>query len=171
MDRFGSLGGLIGAIMMFFIQVLALKGIVLYEYAFCFAYIIIFLQLPMDTNPMVQLMTAFLIGLGIDAFYNTLGMHAAASALFVFLKIYWVKVLTPSGGYDAGVKINVRTQGLQWFIAFSYPLILVHSIMLFFTEASDLGLFWMTLVKAFYSSLFTLVMVLILQYLFYKKMK
>jgi len=171
MDRFGALGGLIGAVLVFFVQVLALKGIVLYEYAFCFAYVIIFLQFHMDTNPVIQLVMAFLIGLGIDIFYNTLGIHAAASTLVVFLKIYWTTVLTPSGGYDSGAKINVRTQGLQWFITFAYPLILIHSLALFFIESASFRLFWPTLGKAFYSSVLTLFMVLILQYLFYKKMK
>ncbi|MFY0626467.1 MAG: rod shape-determining protein MreD [Reichenbachiella sp.] len=171
MDRFGPLGGLIGAVLIFFLQVLVLKGIVLYEYAFCFAYIIIFLQLPIDTNPLIQLILAFIIGLAVDAFYNTLGIHAAASTFMIFLKIFWINALTPSGGYDSGAKINVRTQGLQWFFAFSYPLVLAHSIFLFFTEAASINLLWMTFGKAFYSSILTFIMVLIIQYLFYKKMK
>jgi hypothetical protein len=112
-----------------------------------------------------------IIGLTIDMFYNTLGVHAAACVFLAYTRIYWARIMTPSGGYDAIAKINVQTQGFERFITYSFPLIFVHSVLLFFIEAAGFTLFWQTLSKAFYSSVFTMVVILIIQYLFYKKMK
>ena len=164
-------GGAIRVLVLVLAQVLLFKGLVLYDQAFCFAYILIFLLIPTDTNPLLQLILGFVIGISVDAFYHTLGVHAAASVLLCYARYYWSQFMTPNGGYDAGPKINVRTQGLEWFLTYSYPLILLHSLLLFFIEAGGFGLFWLTLGKAFYSSLFTTLIVIIIQYLFYKKMK
>ncbi|MEO9803317.1 MAG: Rod shape-determining protein MreD [Reichenbachiella sp.] len=171
MNRFNVFGGLFRAILLILAQVLLFKNLVLFDSAFCFGYILIFLMLPMDTNAIVQLLVGFVVGIIIDSFYNTLGIHAAASVLLVYFRIYWSLVMTPSGGYDSGPKINVRTQGLGWFLTYSYPLIFAHVLLLFFIEAAGFSLFWQTLTKVFYSSIFTLIVILIIQYLFYKKMK
>lgn len=171
MNRFNVFGGFFRAIIIILAQVLLFKNLVLFDSAFCFAYILIFLMLPIDTNPIVQLLVGFVVGIIVDTFYNTLGIHAAASVLLVYIRIYWSKVMTPSGGYDSGPKINVRTQGLGWFLTYTYPLVLVHAVLLLFIEASGFGLFWQTLSKALYTSVFTLIIILIIQYLFYKRMK
>lgn len=171
MNRFGVFGDFLVNLLIFFIQVLVLKNLVLFESAFCFAYVIIYLQFSMDTNPLFQLVAAFLIGLGVDIFYNTMGMHAAASVFIVFVKLYWIQLLTPRGGYDVGGWVNVRTQGLQWFLTFAYPLIFLHCLALFFIEAAGFANFWSTTIKAFNSSWLTLVLVLMSQYAFYKKVK
>lgn len=171
MNRFNVFGGFFRAIIIILAQVLLFKNLVLFDSAFCFAYILIFLMLPIDTNPIVQLLVGFVVGIIVDTFYNTLGIHAAASVLLVYIRIYWSKVMTPSGGYDSGPKINVRTQGLGWFLTYTYPLVLAHAVLLLFIEASGFGLFWQTLSKALYTSVFTLIVILIIQYLFYKRMK
>ena len=171
MNRFNVFGGLFRAILLILAQAILFKNLVLFDSAFCFAYILIFLMLPMDTNPIVQLVVGFVVGIIVDTFYNTLGIHAAASVLLVYVRIYWSRVMTPSGGYDSGPRINVRTQGLGWFLTYTYPLVFVHILLLLFIEAAGFGLFWQTLTKVFYSSVFTLIIILIIQYLFYKKMK
>ncbi|MBU2915584.1 Rod shape-determining protein MreD [Reichenbachiella agariperforans] len=127
--------------------------------------------MPVDTGAIIQLILAFIVGMIVDVFYNTLGMHAAACLGLVYLKMYWSRVMTPSGGYDAGAKINIRNQGFRWFVMFAYPLILIHSLLIFFIEAAGFSMFWKTLSTAFYTSLFTLAMILIIQYLFYRKIK
>ncbi|MCV9388609.1 Rod shape-determining protein MreD [Reichenbachiella ulvae] len=171
MGRFKFLEGLISVIFLILGQVLLFKHMVLFDTAFCFAYLMIFLLIPIDTGTIVQLVLAFVVGLIVDVFYNTLGIHAAACLGFVFLKIYWSEIMTPSGGYDTGAKINVRYQGLRLFLMYTYPLVLLHSLLIFFIEASGFDMFWRTMGIAFYSSLFTMVMILIIQYLFYRKIR
>ena len=169
MIRWIDIRGLLGNLLLLVIQVLVLKHIVVYEYAFCFAYVMLLLMIPMEASPIAQLLTGFAIGIMVDVFYNTIGMHAAASVLMVYVKMHWMKLLTPSGGYDIGTRLNMRTQGLQWFLLYSFPLIFIHALSLFIIEAGGFNLIGLTLVKGIYSALFTMVMILVLQYLFYKK--
>ncbi|UXP33630.1 Rod shape-determining protein MreD [Reichenbachiella agarivorans] len=171
MGRFKFFEGIISVILLVLGQAVLFKNLVLFDVAFCFAYVMIFLLLSIETAAIVQLIYAFVMGMIIDIFYNTPGMHAAASLVFVFVKLYWAQAMTPSGGYDIGANINLKTQGLRWFVMYSYPLILVHSLVVFFVEAAGFSLFWRTITTAFYSSLFTLATILIIQYLFYKKVK
>ena len=171
MNRLNVFSGFFRVIALLIAQLVLFKNLVLFDSAFCFGYILIFLLLPIGTSPIVQLIIGFTVGIVVDTFYNTLGIHAAASVLVIYVRLYWAIVMTPSGGYDSGPRINVRRQGLSWFVTYAFPLILLHSLLLFYIEASDIDLFWLTFSKAFYSSIFTLAVVLIIQYLFYKKMK
>ena len=150
-------------------QVVLFKGLVLFGVGFCFIYLIVFLLLPKDVSPILQLLLGFTTGLIIDTFYNSPGIHALVSTFMMYLRPYWITVLTPSGGYDIGTKMNVKAQGVQWFTSYALPLIFAHYLILFFVEASGFRLFWLTLSKAFYSSLFTFIVVIIVQYLFTKR--
>ncbi len=169
--RNSTLVNILGALLLILVQVFVLKSMILFGYAFCFIYILALLLISIDVSGILQLVIAFCIGLIVDMFYHTPGLHAAASVFVVFIKIYWIGLIVPSGGYETASKLNIHNQGLEWFLTYSYPLILVHSIVLLFLEAAGFETFWSTLLKAFLSSLFTLAMVLITQYLFYKKSK
>jgi hypothetical protein len=169
--RDSALKNILGGILLLLAQVFILKNMMLFDSAFCFAYILVLLLISIEVNGVIQMIMAFFIGLFIDLFYHTPGLHAAASVLVVFVKVYWIALIVPSGGYETASKLNIHNQGIEWFLTYSYPLILIHSITLLFLEAAGVAFFWSTLLKAFYTSLFTLAMVLIIQYLFYKKSK
>ncbi|MFY0650496.1 MAG: rod shape-determining protein MreD [Cyclobacteriaceae bacterium] len=171
MNKLGVLGIALVSILIMAVQVFVFKDIVLFGSAFCFFYILALLLLPVDTNPLLQIAIGFIVGLLIDTFYNTQGIHAAASTFIMFFRPYWINLLSPGSGYGATVRINIRSQGLQWFLTYTYPLILVHGIFLLFVEAFTFAYFFETLVKAFYSSIFTLISIVVVQYLFLNKEK
>ena len=171
MNKLGTFGVVLISIIILLVQALVFKDLVLYSSAFCFFYVLLFLILPIDTNPLIQIAIGFIAGLFLDSFYNTQGVHASASTFFMFVRPYWINILSPGSGYGATIKINIRTQGLQWFLTYTYPLIFVHCLILFSVEAFDFVNYGMTLKKAFYSSLFTLSVVVIVQYLFFNKGK
>jgi len=171
MGRYNIIRSALGTLLIVLIQILLLKDLVLFHQAFCFAYVLTLLLVPIETSSSVQIVIGFGLGLVMDLFYFTYGVHAAACTLLMFLRPFWVSTMTPSGGYDIGVRVNVKNQGLQWFVSYAFPLLLIHSLVLFFVEAASLAFFWDTLIKSFFSALFSLVLILIIQYLFYKKMR
>lgn len=171
MNKYGAIGVFVLSLVIILAQVFIFKDLVLFGSAFCFFYVLVFFLLPIDTNPLVQIFFGFVIGLIIDSFYSTQGVHAAAATFLMFIRPFWINILSPGSGYGAADRISIRTQGIQWFIAFTYPLILIHCILLFFVEAFGFTNFWDTLAKGFYSSLFTLVVVLIIHYLLINKEK
>ncbi len=150
------------------VQGLLLQNVVAFDVAFCFAYVAFLLCLPVDSNALLLLGMGFLTGLSVDIFYDSVGMHAAASVLIMFVRNYWLNTITPQGGYDIGVAPNIDLNGWQWFLGYILPLIFLHHTALFFIESASFSLFWFTLLKVFASTIFTVIVIVIIQFLFYR---
>lgn len=150
-------------------QVLLLKNLVLFNTAFCFLYIMFILLLPVETNNLSLMLLGFLLGFTIDIFYDSLGLHAMALVAVAYLRNYWLGVITPQGGYDLGLPPTLASNGLQWFLVYTIPLLFLHQFILFFVEAAGFSRFGFTLLKVMMSLLFTLSVVLILQYFSIKR--
>ena len=54
--------------------------------------------------------------------------------------------------------------GVQWFLVYCVPLVFVHLALLFFVEAGGFGLFWFTMLKIMASLVFTVGVMVILQF-------
>ncbi len=165
MNRLGIIQGVVFFVYLFF-QVIILKNAVLFHTAFCFLYVAFLLTLPVETSKIVLMLAGFALGFLIDIFYDTLGLHAMASVLIMYLRNYWLTALTPQGGYDSSSVPSLAAYGTQWFIIYTLPLLIVHHTALFYTEAGGFGYFWHTLTKVLASSGFTLVAVLLVEYIF-----
>ncbi len=150
-------------------QVLLLKNFVLFDTAFCFVYVAFIFLLPLETGPLLLIFLSFLMGLTIDIFYDKLGINAAVSVLIGFIRPYWLRLITPRGGYENVEIPTLRSFGFAWFARFVFPLIFVHHFILFFLEAGGFDLFWFTFWKVLLSSVYTFIFVVLTQYLFYKK--
>jgi rod shape-determining protein MreD len=146
-------------------QVLLLKNLVLFNTAFCFLYIAYILLLPVETNNLLLMVLGFILGFIIDIFYDSLGLHAFTLVLIAYLRNYWLRTITPQGGYDNGALPTLSANGLQWFLVYAAPLVFVHHLVLFYAEAYGFGLFWYTMLKVINSMFFTMTVILLLQYL------
>ena len=62
---------------------------------------------------------------------------------------------------------SLKNQGLKWFAYYSVILVLVHHFSLFYLEIFRFKEFFQTLIRVLLSSLFTLLLVFIAEYLFY----
>jgi cell shape-determining protein MreD len=112
------------------------------------------------------MMIGFLLGISIDIFYDSLGLHAFSMVLVAYLRNYWLAVITPQGGYDAGTLPVLEANGIKWFLLYTIPLIFIHHFVLFFWEVAGFRNFWFTFLKIISSMMFTLVVILILQFTF-----
>ena len=162
--------GMIFQVIAFFIylfyQVLILQNVVLFHTAFCFLYILYLLLLPVETNPLVLMGIGFLMGFAVDMFYESIGLHAFACVLIMYVRNFWLNSMTPQGGYDNNSTPSLALGGVQWFIIYSLPLVFLHHAVLFFMEAGGFGMFWFTLWKIITSTFFTMLVILIAQFLF-----
>jgi hypothetical protein len=147
-------------------QVMILQNVVLFHTAFCLLYVGYLLVLPVETNPLALMGIGFLMGFAVDLFYDSLGLHSLACVLIMYLRNYWLNNLTPQGGYDSNDTPSLALNGIQWFVVYAAPLVLLHHSVLFFTEAGGFDMFWFTTVKVLSSTLFTMLVVLIAQFLF-----
>ena len=165
MSRMG-IGHLFSFFLYLALQVLVMKNVVLFHTAFCFIYVAYLLTLPVDVNPLFLMGLGFVMGFTIDIFYDSLGMHAFACVFIMYVRSYWLKLVTPQGGYDSNAVPVMAMNGVQWFLIYIVPLVFLHHILLFFVEAGGFGLFWFTVWKAVASTLLTTVLIVIFQFLF-----
>jgi len=147
------------------VQVMLLKNLVIFNTAFCFLYVAFVLLLPVDTSPLMLMIAGFIMGVSIDIFYDSLGVHAGALVFISYIRNLWLDRITPQGGYDAGDLPSLAANGLQWFLVYALPLIFVHQFILFFLEAGGFSLLGYTLLKIFMSTFFTLSVIIMTQYL------
>jgi hypothetical protein len=123
-------------------------------------------MLPVETNPLTLMGLGFLMGFSIDMFYESIGLHAFACVLIMYLRNYWLNSVTPQGGYDSNAAPSLAMSGIQWFLIYATPLVFIHHCALFFMEAGGFSMFGFTLWKALASTLFTMLVILIAQFLF-----
>jgi hypothetical protein len=165
MSRFSIIQAVSFFIYLFY-QVLILKNIVLFNTAFCFLYVAYLFFLPVESNPLFLMLVGFAMGVAIDAFYDSLGLHAFACVAVMYVRNYWLSAITPQGGYDSNDTPSISSHGMQWFLVYTIPLVFLHHAILFYIEAGGFGMFWFTLWKVITSTMFTAVVTLIVQYLF-----
>lgn len=158
-------------LVLLFLQVLIVKNINLGRYFIFFPYILFILLLPFNTPKPLVLALSFVMGLCIDIFYNTQGMHASACVMLGFVRGGVLKLLSPREGYDESLSPTVSQMGMAWYLPYALLLIVTHHFVLFYIEAFTFYEFFRTLLRVICSSLATFAFVYMLQFLFYRKAK
>lgn len=150
-------------------QILFAQNFVLYNLAFCFMYVGFLLLLPLGISRNYTMLIGFATGFIIDVFYNSLGTHMAAMTFIAYIRPLWLNAITPRGGYEGVNSPSIKNLSLAWFLAYAVPLLFLHLSIVFFIEAGGFHMFFYVLSKVLMSTLFTALVLVILQYLFYSK--
>ncbi len=153
-------------ILFFVLQVILFRNIALFGYALCFIYIGYIILFPITTKPVPLMLIAVSFGLLMDSFFDTAGMNAFVCVFIAYIRPYILKVLTPAGGYDATAEISVSYMGFVWFIKYAALLIFIHHFIFFTLEAWNLGNIVTILIRTIFSTIFTLFVLVLLQYFF-----
>lgn len=146
------------------LQILLVRNLVLFDYAFCFVYIACILLLPNETSLTWLLLIAFATGLVVDTFYNTLGMHAAATVLMAYCRPLVVRAQIDVPGMESRIDFTLKELGVGVFFRYVFVLTLIHHTALFFIEASSITLLIPTLIRVGASILFTTVTIVLIQF-------
>ena len=149
-------------------QVLILNNIQLSGYLNPFLYVLFILMLPFQTPDWLVLVLSFFLGISVDMFADTGGLHAAASVLLGFLRKPILRLVSPREGYDVNHKPTIQQFGFGWFFTYAGILVFVHHLFLFYMEAFRFSEFFSTFFRVILSSLFTLVLIFISQFFFSK---
>ena len=148
------------------VQVLIINNIQLGGFINPFIYVLFILTLPFDTPGWLLLLLAFLLGLSVDMFMDTMGMNAAATVFMAFCRPLLLKVMAPRDGYEPETTPSITDMGFQWFIIYGSILIFLHHLVLFFIESGRLNEVFFTLLKTFISFILSTTLIIIIQYLF-----
>ena len=133
-----------------------------------YVYIIFIVLFPIRIKRVFHLLLSFLLGICIDLFSFTYGIHAFASVLIAYLRMPFLTLFFYRAQEDLK-EITVNSLGISKFIVYSFILIIIHHIVLFQMEAFTFYGFFITAFKAIISSFFTLILFLIYQFIIVKK--
>lgn len=150
-------------VFMVLLQVLVLNNIQLSGFINPYLYIIFILWLPVEMNKVLVMFISFLLGLSVDVFSNTPGMHAAASVFLAFCRPYILLFMAPREGYEGDQVPGIQSFGLSWFITFSAIAVLLHHTFLFYVEVFRFSEFFSTLGRVLASFVFTMLLVILAQ--------
>lgn len=157
---------LIRWIALILLQVFLLNQINLHNTINPFLYILFIILLPLNIPVWALIFLGFFTGLAVDIFSNTLGIHAAATTLMAYSRSFVLRIVTPRGGYEHEPLPGIKNMGFRWFITYATILTLIHHIALFYLEVFRLNEFFFTFGRVIFSSIFTIILILISQYLF-----
>lgn len=151
------------------LQVLLLNNIQFSGYVNPYMYVLFILLLPFETPSYLLLLLGFLIGLLVDIFSNTPGMHAAATTFMAFLRPYTISLISSRDSIEASIPPRLKTMGSGWFFRYTLILVLAHHLFLFFVEVFSFNGFLHTIARSLLSAAFTIVLIIISQFLVFKE--
>jgi rod shape-determining protein MreD len=154
-------------IVLVFIQVFLLKNITLYNLSTPYLYILFILLLPFETPNVLLFILAFVLGLTIDAFYDTPGLHAAACVLLALVRVLFISITITKEGFDNEPEPTLSVMGFRWFLTYALVLTLFHHFFLFNLEVFSFSGIEYTLSRVILSSAFTVFLMLVSGLLFY----
>jgi len=151
------------------IQVLLLDNIQLGGYLNPYFYIIFIILLPFETPKWLLLCLAFLLGLSVDLFNGTPGMHAAASVFMAAIRPFVLENFSPRDGYQAGTFPRIRYYGTEWFTKYTLILVLAHHFFLFFLDVFSFSDIFFTIGKIVLSTILSSLIIVVSQFFIYRK--
>ncbi len=151
------------------LQVFFLKHIGYYNLATPFLYILFILLLPFKIPNLLLFLLAFLTGLTVDVFYDTLGLNAAACTVLAYVRIIFISVTVQREGFDNEPDPSLGIMGFRWFILYATLLTFFHHLVLFTFETFRFSQFGYTLLRVILSSIFTILLILLAEFTFFRK--
>lgn len=151
------------------LQVFLFKNMGYYNLATPFPYILFILLLPLGTSNFLLYLIAFLTGIAVDAFYDTLGINAAACVALAWGRIIFLRITLQTDNYENYMTPAWGALPFRWFFLYSLLLSLFHHSVLFTLETFTFHQFHYTLIRILLSCIFTVIIILLFSLLFYRK--
>jgi len=156
-------------IVLILLQVTVFNNIQLSGFINPYVYILFILLLPFETPPWILLFLSFFMGLSIDVFSNTIGIHASACVFMAFLRPFVLNLISVRDNYESDIEQGLSIYGFSWFFKYALILTLAHHSFLFIVEVFSFHNFGDTLVRVILSSIFSLILIIISQFIISKK--
>ena len=151
------------------LQVLIFNNILIGRMISPFFYILFLILLPFNTPRAVLLLLAFILGLSIDVFTNTMGVHAFACVLVAFVRPGVLSVIATRETLESVSAPRVENMSMQWFTGYAAFIIVIHHLVLFYIEAFTFEGFLFTFIRVILSSILTLAIIVLSQFLIFRK--
>lgn len=157
------LGNIARFILLLAAQVLIFNRIDLFGFINPFPYILFIILFPVNGNKMGLLVASFFLGILMDMFWNSGGVHAAACVVLAYYRPAIFK-------FSFGLSYEYQTVKLNDVLTperFSFILIavVIHHSVLFFLEIFKFSSLWDIIVRTVLSTIFTIISCIIIIYI------
>lgn len=144
-------------------QIIIFNNINFLGYISPFPYLLFIILYPVNGNKYGLLLASFLLGIILDIFSNSGGIHATSCVVLAYYRPYLFKFSFGLSYEYQTVKLNdVLTPERFSFILLS---VLIHHLILFVLEAFQFSFFWDVLIRTILSTLFTILICVLIIYL------
>jgi rod shape-determining protein MreD len=159
-------------VIMFFVlvlvQVLVLNNIQISGFINPYIYIMFVLLLPFNIPGYLLLGLSFVVGITVDIFGNTPGIHAGATVLLGFIRPALANLISSRELIEKGTTPNMIQLGFASFIKYVVISVLIHHLVLFFAETFSFGDIFETILRWILSSFFSILIILGSQFIIFK---
>jgi rod shape-determining protein MreD len=146
-----------------------MDNVMINGYMIPYIYLLFILLLPFETPRWIQLISGFALGLAMDLFTGTAGIHTAATVLIAFARPYLLGLLAPRDGFEPETFPRIYYYGFTWFLKYTLLIVLLHHLVLFYLEVFQLKDFFSTLLRVILSTILSTSTIVISQYFVFRK--
>ncbi|MDO6813620.1 rod shape-determining protein MreD [Tenacibaculum soleae] len=150
------------------LQVIVLNNILFLGYINPYLYIVFVFLYPLNINRFPFLTLSFLLGLCVDAFSDSGGMHAFSILFIAYIRLFFIKTIFKKNEADY-LLFNLKLETFDKVFNYTVILTLVHHFILFSFINFSFYSFSKVLLTTLYSSIFTLVLYFLGSFIFKKK--
>jgi len=151
-------------------QVLVLKNIDLNIGSFNYFHIIIYplfiFLLPVKTPKPLMVILGFAMGMTVDLFYNSPGVHAAALTLTAFVRPNVLKLVEPVEGFSTSASPNAKLLGYSSFFIYASILLFIHLVAYFSMEAFSILYIYDIILRTIFSFIISILLLVLVQLIF-----
>ena len=146
------------------VQIVIFINIDLFGYINPYPYLLFILLYPVNSNRAGLLLASFLLGLTVDMFTNSGGIHAASCLILAYVRPVFFKFAFGLSYEYQTIKINDRLSPERF--TFIFISVLIHHFILFILEYFKFAFILEALLRTIVTTIFTLIISIIIIYLF-----
>nr|WP_233164025.1 rod shape-determining protein MreD [Snuella sedimenti] len=151
------------------VQVLICSHINFLGYINPYIYILFIILFPVKNNRVLFIFISFLLGLSVDIFLDSGGMHAAACVFIAYVRPVVLK-------FSFGIQyehLTMKFDAVDFGSKLTYITVLtvLHHIILFYLEIFSISKIMLVLQKTLFSSIFTILLCVLITIIFSRKTK
>lgn len=152
-------------------QVLVINHIRLGGYVHPHIYMIFIMLLPFNTPKWQLLVLGFVLGLSIDLFTGTPGLHAGATTLMAFCRPSIIKLVSGNLKFENIQEPSVGQIDGMWMFRYVLCMVFVHHFALFFLESFSFHLIGQVLLRILLSVPVSIFLIMMILYIFKREKK
>lgn len=104
------------------------------DYLFIFVYPLFVALLPLGMARPLVILFGFILGLSVDFFSETLGLHAAALCFTAYCRPFVLSFLEPRDGYNIKANPSIQDLGAGWMLRYLALLLAFHCLFFFLMQ-------------------------------------